>query len=90
MGISVAAENGPDRWEGRLSKRDTPHNIDKWPYGLKICDLKPIGDVRNGVTLCEARNLILNSALPGRAGLRCATGWDGIENLIDLIQSRAT
>ena len=88
MGISVAAEAGP-HWLN-LSQQEAPHNIDNWPYGLRIRDLRKIADVSDGVTLREARKLIRNPVLPGRIGLRKAGEWDGIDDLIDLIRSRAS
>ena len=87
MGISVAAENGPYRL--RLSEPEAPHNIDKWPYGLRICNLVKIAAVSDGVTLNKAQSMINNIVLPGRVGLRDASGWGGIDNLVDLIKNRA-
>ena len=93
MGISVAAESGPNLldmssryWE---EVRKVHPDVDKWPYGLKICKLKRIAAVSDGVTLNAARSFIRNTTLPGRVGLRNASGWDGIDNLVDLIKSRA-
>ena len=88
MGISEAAEIGP-HWL-TLSKQQQPHNINEWPYGVKIKNLVTIGDISNGVTLNEARRLIGNTTLPGRVGLRDASRWDGIHDLVTLIQSRAS
>ena len=87
MGISVAAESGPYRLS--MSKQEAPQNIDDWPYGLRISNLIKIDGVSDGVTLNEARSMVHNTALPGRVSLRNASGWDGIENLVDLIKSRA-
>lgn len=93
MGISLAAESGPNLldmssryWE---EVQKVHPDVDKWPYGLKICKLKRIAAVSDGVTLNAARSFIRNTALPGRVGLRNASGWDGSDNLVDLIKSRA-
>ena len=80
MGISVAAESGPYRLN--MSEQEAPHNIDDWPYGLIISNLIKIDAVSDGVTLHEARSMIRNTVLPGRVGLRDASGWDGIDNLV--------
>ena len=86
MGISVAAESGPYRLN--MSEQEAPNNIDDWPYGLRISNLIKIDAVSDGVTLHEARSMIRNTVLPGRVGLRDASGWDGIDNLVYSIKSR--